>query len=94
MSKVNNKITNLNERNTVELRPGLFKTNLSYNDDTMLCYFKMKKGCVLPLHNHAAVQNGYVISGRLKYQLADENKNVYEEGTTNEVRYRLCHASI
>ena len=49
MSKVNNKITNLNERNTVELRPGLFKTNLSYNDDTMLCYFKMKKGCVLPL---------------------------------------------
>ena len=80
MSKVNNKITNLSERNSVELRPGLIKTNLSYNEETMLCHFKMKKGCVLPLHNHAAVQNGYVISGRLKYQLADENKNVYEEG--------------
>ena len=80
MSSANNKITNLNERKTVELRPGLVKTNLSYNDATMLCHFKMKKGCVLPLHNHAAVQNGYVISGRLKYQLADENRHVYEEG--------------
>ena len=77
---MSNKITNLSARNTVELRPGLWKTNLSYNDDTMLCYFRMKKGCVLPLHNHAAVQNGYVISGKLKYTLADKDQNVYEEG--------------
>lgn len=75
-----NKITNLADRNKVELRPGLVKTNLSYNDQSMLCHFTMKKGCVLPLHNHEAVQNGFVLSGKLKYTLADENKNVYEEG--------------
>ena len=40
----------------------------------------MKKGSVLPLHNHAAVQNGFVLKGRLKYQLADQNQVVYEEG--------------
>ncbi len=77
---MNNKITDLASRNEVELRPGLTKINLSYNNETMLCYFKMKKGTILPIHNHAAVQNGYVLSGKLKYQLADKDKNVYEEG--------------
>ena len=75
-----NKITNLAERNKVEVRPGLVKTNLSYNDGTMMCHFVMKKGAKIEVHNHAAIQNGYVISGRLKYELADENKNVYEAG--------------
>lgn len=79
-----NQITALSERNRVELRPGLIKTNLSYNDETMLCHFTMKKGSVLEIHNHAAVQNGFVLKGRLKYQLADENKVVYEEGIIEE----------
>lgn len=77
---MNNKITNLMQRNRVELRPGLVKTNLSYNGETMLCHFTMAKGSKLELHNHQAVQNGYVVRGRLKYQLADANKNVYQEG--------------
>lgn len=74
------KITNLCERRHVELRPGLVKTNLSYNADLMLCHFTMKAGSMLEIHNHEAAQNGYVIRGRLRYQLADRDKNVYETG--------------
>ena len=77
---MNNKITNRFERNTVQVRPGLWRTNLSYNQETMLCYFRMEKGCKLPLHNHKAVQNGYVISGKLRYELADSDHRVYETG--------------
>lgn len=77
---MNNKITKLSERNRVELRPGLVKTNLSYNEETMLCHFTMVKGSKLEIHNHLAVQNGFVLRGRLRYQLADGQKNVYEEG--------------
>ncbi|MGI5900139.1 MAG: cupin domain-containing protein [Christensenellales bacterium] len=75
-----NKITDLAQRKRFELRPGLVKTNLSYNEETMLCHFTVKKGSKIELHNHAAVQNGYVLKGRIKYQLADENRNIYEEG--------------
>ncbi len=74
------KITNLALEKQIEMRPGLVKTNLSYNNETMLCHFTMKKGSKLEIHNHKAVQNGYVLSGRLKYQLADSDKKVYEEG--------------
>jgi hypothetical protein len=77
---LNNKITNKAERKKVELRPGLIKTNLSFNPETMLCHFTMKKGAKIEIHNHAAAQNGYVLSGLLKYQLADTDKNVTEEG--------------
>ena len=77
---MNNKITDCALRNKVEVRLGLIKTNLSYNDETMLCHFTMKKGAKIEIHNHLAVQNGYVIKGRLKYQLADKNQKVYEEG--------------
>ncbi len=76
----NNKITNLSERKPVELRPGLIKTNLSYNPSSMLCHFTMKRGSVLEIHNHPAVQNGFVLKGRLKYRLADAQGQVYETG--------------
>ncbi len=55
---MNNKITDLQQRKAVELRPGLVKTNLSYNADSMLCHFTMKKGAKIEIHNHPAVQNG------------------------------------
>lgn len=76
----NNKITDVSARKSVELRPGLVKTNLSYNGDSMMCHFLMRKGSTLEIHNHAAVQNGFVLKGRLRYRLADRNKEVYETG--------------
>lgn len=75
-----NKITKLAARTHFEMRPGLVKTNLSYNDELMMCHFLMKKGSTLELHNHAAVQNGFVVAGRLKYEIADSDRNILKTG--------------
>jgi quercetin dioxygenase-like cupin family protein len=79
-----NKITNLKRRKGVEIRPGLVKTNLSYNQDSMICHFVMKKGARIGLHNHKAVQNGYVVHGKLKYQVADSDYIILSEGVVED----------
>jgi quercetin dioxygenase-like cupin family protein len=76
----NNKVTRLPDRKHVEMRPGLVKTNLSYNGELMLCHFTMKRGAKIELHNHVAVQNGFVISGRLRYEIAGPDRKVLESG--------------
>ena len=58
---------NLANGKTVEAMPGIFKTTLTYNDQLMLCHFLLKEGASLPLHNHEALQIGYVIRGKLKF---------------------------
>ena len=60
-------LTTLNDAATVENPPGIFRTTLSYGEESMLCHFKMTKGSKIPLHNHPAVQNGYVVSGKIRF---------------------------
>ena len=59
--------TTLNEAKTIENPPGIFRTTLAFDQQTMMCHFTMKKGARIPLHNHEAVQNGYVIQGRIQF---------------------------
>ena len=61
----------LQDREAVENPPGITRTTLAYNDQTMLCHFKMIKGARIPLHHHPAVQNGYVIKGKLRFLAKD-----------------------
>ncbi|MBN1534776.1 MAG: cupin domain-containing protein [Spirochaetes bacterium] len=66
---------------TVEAAPGIFRTTLSYNRDIMLCHFRLLKGTQIPLHNHAAVQNGYVISGMIRFTRKDGSSFIAGPGT-------------
>ena len=56
------------ELDSVENPPGIHRTTMAYSEELMLCHFSMKKGAEIPLHNHQAVQNGYVVSGRLQFR--------------------------
>jgi unsaturated pyranuronate lyase len=38
---------------------------LVYGEKTLLTEFKLEKGAVLPKHNHAHEQTGYLVSGKL-----------------------------
>ena len=38
---------------------------MAYNEASMLCYFTLKKGASIPLHQHEAVQNGFMIRGKV-----------------------------
>jgi quercetin dioxygenase-like cupin family protein len=55
----------------VESPAGIVRTTLAYNDNLMLCHFTLKKGAKVPLHAHAAAQNGYLIKGRLRMLWGD-----------------------
>jgi len=73
-------LTNMHKRRKVEMLPGIFRTTMSYNITSMLCYFHMIKGAKIPLHKHIAVQNGFVIKGRVKFFLDGERSFVVENG--------------
>ncbi len=47
--------------------PGIVRTTMSYNEQSMLCHFRMSRGARIPLHNHEAVQHGYVVRGRVRF---------------------------
>jgi quercetin dioxygenase-like cupin family protein len=50
----------------VESPEGVVRTTIAYNDQMMLCHFTLKQGSQIPLHRHVAVQNGYLVSGRIR----------------------------
>jgi quercetin dioxygenase-like cupin family protein len=60
------------EQAAVENPPGILRTTLSWNEQSMLCHFRMTKGARIPLHDHPAVQNGYLISGRVRFHRGAE----------------------
>ena len=66
---------------SVENPPGIHRTTMAYNAGTMLCHFVMKAGAEIPLHNHEAAQNGYVISGRVQFRTVDGDAFVAGAGT-------------
>lgn len=47
--------------------PGIWRTTLCYDEDSMLCHFRLEKGSSIPLHQHVAAQNGYVVKGRVRF---------------------------
>ncbi len=61
------KKTNLKDAEEVEALPGIFRKTLAFNDEVMVCHFHLKKGAKIPLHEHRASQNGFVISGKAKF---------------------------
>jgi quercetin dioxygenase-like cupin family protein len=55
------------EGRQVEMLPGVVRTTLCSNTDTMLCHFALAEGAHIPLHSHPAAQNGYVVRGRIRF---------------------------
>lgn len=64
----------------VENPPGITRRTLSYNEQSMLCHFHLRQGARIPLHHHAAVQNGYVIRGKIRFLREDGSGFVAEAG--------------
>jgi len=59
----------LKDLKAVEKPAGVSRTTLSFHEQSMLCHFKMARGSAIPLHNHEAVQHGYVLQGKLRFLL-------------------------
>ena len=63
----------------VESPPGVTRRTLAYNEESMLCHFHLEKGAIIPLHHHPAVQNGYVVRGRVRF-LGEDGRSFVAEG--------------
>jgi quercetin dioxygenase-like cupin family protein len=62
--------------------PGITRTTLSYNPESMICHFIMKEGARIPLHNHPAVQHGYIVKGRVHFVQKDGPGFIATTGTS------------
>jgi len=72
----------LQQLDGVEKPAGIFRTTLSYNEQSMLCHFKMIRGSNIPLHNHEAVQHGYVMRGKLRFLLQEGKSFIATAGSS------------
>lgn len=60
------------DREVKLLLEGIEYKTLTFGDRTSLSEFSLKKGSLIPKHNHPHEQTGYVISGRLIFTIDDE----------------------
>ena len=63
---------NQGEGSFVQMMEGVQRRNLVVGKETMLCEFHLQQGKVLPLHQHPAEQTGYLVSGRLLFEIDGE----------------------
>jgi quercetin dioxygenase-like cupin family protein len=54
---------------------------MAYDEQSMLCHFTLKAGAKIPMHSHPAVQNGYMVSGRMHFTLGDHGSFEAAPGT-------------
>jgi quercetin dioxygenase-like cupin family protein len=78
----------------VEIRPGITRSTLVYNNDNMLCYFHEKPGARVDLHTHYAVQSGYVIKGKVKFFDAEGNERILGPGDGYLFNSNEPHGSV
>ncbi|WP_332447392.1 cupin domain-containing protein [Sphaerochaeta sp.] len=51
----------------VSRAPGIDRVTLSYDEDTMMCYFYLDEGSKLEMHTHVQSQSGIVIKGHIHF---------------------------
>jgi len=78
----------------VQQKPGLIRRTMSYNDQIMMCLFEQDTGVEVQLHSHEAVQNGYVISGKLKFFKEDGSFVIAEAGDSYTFDSNEPHGSV
>ena len=60
----------------VEAVPGVFRRVLSCGNDVMVVQFRIGAGAEVPAHTHSHEQVGHVVSGRMKFRIGDEVREI------------------
>ena len=60
----------------VQALPGIKRKTLNHSEQMMLCEFHLDKGALLPNHTHPHEQMSYIVSGRFRYTVGDETREV------------------
>lgn len=60
----------------VEMFPGVERRTLNAGERTSIHEITIDAGSVVPMHTHPHEQIGYLVSGRVKFELGDETKEL------------------
>jgi quercetin dioxygenase-like cupin family protein len=60
----------------VEAVPGVFRRVLSCGDQLMVVQFRIMAGAEVPAHSHPHEQTGHVVSGRMRFRIGDEEREL------------------
>ncbi len=69
-------LTNRSDATPVEMMPGVVRRTLSASERMMLIDVVLEKGAVVPFHSHPHEQIGYLASGRVLFELEDEQREL------------------
>ena len=69
-------LTHRSSAKPVEMLPGVVRRTLSDGERMMLIEVTIENGAVVPLHSHPHEQVGYLVSGRLLFELGDEKREL------------------
>ena len=56
----------------IEAVPGVLRRVLACGDEVMVVQFTIDEGAEVPAHSHPHEQVGHVVSGRMKFRIGDE----------------------
>jgi len=59
-----------------EAIPGVFRRVLSCGDQVMVVQFTIRAGAEVPAHTHPHEQVGHVVSGRMRFRIGDEEREL------------------
>ncbi len=62
----------------VEAAPGVRRRVLSCGDQVMVVQFRIAEGAEVPSHTHPHEQVGHVVSGRLRFRIGDDERELRE----------------
>lgn len=68
--------TKAGEGKSRELAKGIVLTTTVYGDKSLMAHFQIKKGAKIPVHAHPHEQTGMMISGKLRFNVEGELKDV------------------
>jgi len=64
------------EATPVEVFPGVVHRTLCSADRMTICEFTLDKDAVVPLHTHEHEQAGYVVRGRVLFEISGETREL------------------
>lgn len=64
----------------VEMRPGIYRSTLVYNNENMICHFREEAGARVDLHTHEAIQVGFILKGKVKFFNEEGKEYIMESG--------------
>ncbi|MEX0681880.1 MAG: cupin domain-containing protein [Dehalococcoidia bacterium] len=69
-------LTQNREVQSIDMMPGVSRKTMTAGDRMMLIEVTLAVGAVVPMHTHPHEQTGYLVSGRLRFQLGDDTHDL------------------